>query len=277
MRKHLQIYLKQILPDVEWEERNPTQFVSPLLTREKVDEAFDRIQTKKQTIGLDLDFIIVESRQVQGQYRVACNVKRELNKHQLDEITQFLNSVYGGLQYGFELHDIAGWGVEESNDGYSITIHGPSEYYIRPNMFQNNNVTTASIRQFIHGTNSASTNADEHPCRQKVLELAKTGVKAEPHKFYTIYYWDKKSIHELYDLMQNHKKTITYGDNIPGRVAEAALNDLPLHPEMRNLIGFFLNRADAGVLAQVNNNSQNVLRQAKAECESVVQPVSLRW
>ncbi|MCL9684863.1 hypothetical protein [Legionella maioricensis] len=281
MRKSLQIYLKQIFVDTEWEERDASnmddvkaQFVtSSLLDEKQVNNAMARIAAKKETIGLNLDFNVFPSRLNPGKYRVVCNLKKELNKHNLEEITEFLNTVYGDSDNECPENPMR-WGVEKSSEGYSITMHGPSCYII-PAIFQKKNLGP-STQEFIFGTSSITTDTD-HPCKQRVIELAKAGVKDEVHKYHTIYYWSKESINELYALMLNHKKTVTYtGRNISSEVAVAALSDIDILPsEMRYQVGFFLNLADAGVLAQVKNDSQNALREAKVYCEKEEQQSAL--
>lgn len=282
MRKSLQIYLKQIFADTEWEERDTSdmpdvkaQFVSSsLLNGKQVNDAMVRIAAKKETIGLSLDFNAFPSRQSPGKYRVVCNLKKELNEQNLNEISEFLNTVYGSLEDESLPKKAQGWGVEKGSEGPSITMHGPS-FYIMPMMFQKKS-PGPSVQEFIFGIASVPTETD-HPCKARVMELAKDGVKSEVHKSHTVYYWNKESTHELYALMLHHKKTVTYaGRNISSEVAEAALGDLDMLPsEMRYQIGFFLNLADAGVLAQVKNDSQNALREAKVYCEKEEQQAAL--
>lgn len=274
MRNSLQIYLKQICPAVEWEERDSdikhgikAQYASNLLSKEQASKALAVIDAKKETIGLNLEFSIFESRQSAGQYRIVCNLKiesnRTLDKQQLDEVGQFLNNVYGSLTYeSFSQQKIASWEVKEMRDGYSIIMVGPTSY-ISPLMPMNR-----SVEKFAHEM-SLENKDIEHPCKPSVIELAKTGLKTEIHKACTVYYWDTKSVNELYELMQKHKKTTTYANsNNSSEVAAEALSDIPaLPPEIRYRVGFFLNLADAGVLAQVKPESQNALREAKVACE----------
>ncbi len=274
MRKSLQIYLKQIFADTEWEERDvsdmpevKTQLVSSLLNKKQVKDAMAIIAAKKETIGLNLDFDVFSSRSSPDQYRVVCNLKKELNAKNLHEITDFLNTVYGSLENKSIPKRFTCWSVEKSRSGYLITIYSQSSY-VTPMMLQNGS-SGCPVKKFVFGTDSVITDTD-HPCKARVMELANTGVETEIHKYETIYYWNKESLHELYTLMLQHRKTATYSArNISCEVAEAALRDIDrLPPEMRYQVGFFLNLADAGVLAQVKNDSQNALREAKVSCEN---------
>jgi len=274
MRNSLQIYLKQICPAVEWDARNndgeqgiKAQYASTLLSEEQAKKELAVLDAKKETIGLNIEFSIFESRQNAGQYRIVCNLKKELDieldKQKLDEVSQFLNEIYGSLAYvSFSEQKIARWDVTEGCDGYLIIMVGPT-YYTNHVMPMDD-----SVQRFILGRLLENTDI-EHPCKPSVVKLATTRLRTKMHKECTVYYWDTKGVNELYELMQNHKKTTTYADsNISSEVAAEALSDIPeLPPEIGYHVGFFLNLSDAGVLAQVKPESQNTLRHAKVACE----------
>lgn len=282
MRKSLQIYLKQICPSVEWEERQinndqdiKAQFVSSLMTQEQVRNEIAGINDKKGTIGLNLKFNKVESKQFPGQFRIVCNLKGDLNnkldRQKLKEIALFLNTVYGDSTYAaFFDQKIVSWRVSKRGDGYAITMNDPARYIVPALPLD------ISFGQFIYGIGLKSRDV-EHPCKSRVLALAHTYLQTTIYRSHTDYHWDSKSIGELYELMQEYKKNVTYANgNIPSKVADAALSDITvLYVEMKYQIGFFLNLSDAGVLAQVRKGSQDALRQEKINCEQEEQQIAL--